>query len=132
MGFSLGVHIPLASIGMALPLIILIAEYLGIRYKDNAYLVMAKRLSIVLVVLFAIGTASGMLVALNILLLWPKFMQLVAQVAMLPFYLESFVFFMETIFLGIYIYSWDKFKNPYAHLLSGVPIVIGGTDRKST
>ncbi|MDE1846138.1 MAG: cytochrome ubiquinol oxidase subunit I [Candidatus Micrarchaeota archaeon] len=126
MGFSLGVHIPLASIGIALPVIILIAEYLGIRYADKNYKVMARRLAIVLVVLFGIGTASGMLVALNILLLWPKFMQLVAQVAILPFYLETFAFFMETIFLGIYIYSWNKFRNPYMHVLAGVPIAIGG------
>jgi len=126
MGFSLGVHIPLASIGIALPLIIMLAEYLGIRYADKDFMVLAKRLSLVLVVLFAIGTASGMLIALNILLLWPKFMQLVAQVAILPFYLETFAFFMETIFLSIYIYSWGKFKNPYVHLLSVIPVVVGG------
>ncbi|MDE1828384.1 MAG: cytochrome ubiquinol oxidase subunit I [Candidatus Micrarchaeota archaeon] len=126
MGFSLGVHIPLASIGIALPLIVMLAEYLGIRYADRNFMVLAKRLSLALVVLFAIGTASGMLIALNILLLWPKFMQLVAQVAILPFYLETFAFFMETIFLSIYIYSWGKFKNPYVHLISVIPVVVGG------
>lgn len=126
MGFSLAVHIPLASLGVILPLVILLAEYLGIRYGDKYFKVLAKRLSTILVILFAVGTASGMLVALNILLLWPKFMQLVAQVAIFPFYLETFAFFMETIFLGVYIYSWNKFKNPYMHLLSGIPIALGG------
>ncbi|MGI0141618.1 MAG: cytochrome ubiquinol oxidase subunit I [Candidatus Micrarchaeales archaeon] len=125
MAYSLAIHIVLASIGIALPVIILIAEFLGIRKNDIHYKVLAKRLAIVFVVLFAIGTVSGTLVALNILLLWPKFMSLVAQVAILPFYVEAFAFFMESIFLGIYFYSWDRFKNRYAHLLTGIPIAIG-------
>lgn len=125
MGFSLAVHIVLASIGIALPLIILIAEYIGIRKKDAYYQTLAKRLAVVFVVLFAVGTASGMVVALNISFVWPKFMALVGQVAIMPFYVEAFAFFAETIFLGIYIYSWDKFKNRYFHLLSGVPILLG-------
>ncbi|MDE1856293.1 MAG: cytochrome ubiquinol oxidase subunit I [Candidatus Micrarchaeota archaeon] len=125
MGYSLGVHIILASIGIALPVIILIAEYLGIRNNDVHYRALAKRLAIVFVVLFAIGTASGTLVALEILLLWPKFMALVSQVSILPFYIETFAFFMESIFLAIYFYSWDRFKNRFAHLLTGIPIAIG-------
>ena len=73
MGTSLAVHIVLASIGIALPVIMLLLEYLSIRYKDSDYAVMAKRLSIVFIVFFAVGTASGMLVAVNITVLWPKF-----------------------------------------------------------
>ena len=53
------------------------------------------------------------------LVLWPNFMQLVSQVAILPFYIEVFAFFVETIFIGIYFYSWDKFKNRYLHVLAG-------------
>jgi cytochrome bd ubiquinol oxidase subunit I len=125
MGFSLAVHIVLAAIGIVLPLVIITAEFLGIRYKNKYYTVMAKRLAIIFVIFFAVGTASGTLVALNLLLLWPKFMALVSQVAILPVYLEVFVFFLESIFLGIYFYSWDKFKNKYLHLLTGIPIIIG-------
>lgn len=125
MGFSLSIHIILASIGIVLPLVILIAEFIGIKYKNKYYSTMAKRLTIPFVIFFAVGTASGTLVALNLLLLWPKFMALVSQVAILPVYLEVFAFFLESIFIGIYIYSWDKFKNRYLHLIAGIPIVVG-------
>ncbi|MGI0100912.1 MAG: cytochrome ubiquinol oxidase subunit I [Candidatus Micrarchaeaceae archaeon] len=124
-GYSLSVHIVLAALGMALPLIILLAEYLSIKFNDKDYEVFAKRLSVAFIVLFALGTASGTLVALELLLVWPKFMSLVAQVAILPFYIEVFAFFIESIFLGIYIYSWDKFKSRRMHLLSGIPIAVG-------
>jgi cytochrome d ubiquinol oxidase subunit I len=126
MGFSLAVHIILASIGIALPAIIIIAEFLGIRKKDRVYTTLAKRLSLVLVVLFAVGTASGTLVALELFLLWPKFMALVGQVAILPVYIEVFAFFLEAIFLAIYMLSWESFEGKYIHVLFGVLVGIGG------
>jgi cytochrome bd ubiquinol oxidase subunit I len=125
MAYSLAIHIVLAAIGIALPVIILSAEFIGIRNNDKYFKVLARRLSIVFAILFAVGTASGLLVALNIFLLWPKFMALISQVAILPFYSETFAFFVESIFLGIYFYSWNKFKNEYIHVLVGIPIAIG-------
>lgn len=124
-GYSLFVHIILASVGMALPIIILLAEYFGIKFNDKQYETIAKRLSIVFIILFAIGTASGTLIALELLLVWPKFMALVSQVAILPVYVEVFAFFLETIFLAMYVYSWDKFKSKMTHLLIGVPVALG-------
>lgn len=105
MGFSLGVHIILAVLGIAIPLIILISEILWRRTWDKTYRILARRLSVALAVIFAIGTASGMLVAIELAVLWPKFMALVSQVAILPFYVEVFAFFGESIFLAAYLYS---------------------------
>lgn len=125
MGFSLSIHIILAAVGVALPLILITLEYLGVRYNDNDYKMLAKRLSVVFLVLFAVGSSSGVLVALELNLLWPKFMALVGQVAITPLIFEGFAFFMETVFIGVYVYSWDKFRWKYAHLLTAVPIAIG-------
>ena len=124
-GYSLSVHILLASVGIALPVIMLIAEYLGYRKNDKQYQVLAKRLSIIFIILFALGTASGTLIALELLIIWPKFMSLVSQVAILPVVVEVFAFFLETIFIGIYIYSWDKFKSKLTHVLLGIPVALG-------
>jgi len=124
-GYSLSVHILLASLGLILPIVILLAEYLSIKFNDKHFEVFAKRLTIVFTILFALGAASGTLVALELLLVWPKFMALVSQVAILPVYTEVFAFFLESIFIGIYIYSWNKFKNRKMHILAGIPIVIG-------
>ncbi|MGC8538133.1 MAG: cytochrome ubiquinol oxidase subunit I [Candidatus Micrarchaeia archaeon] len=116
MGFSLGVHIILATIGIALPVIIAAAEFIYLKYHDKHYDILASRLTIALAVLFAVGTASGTLVAVNLLVLWPKFMQLVGNVAILPFFTEVFAFFGEAILLGVYLYSRHKIKNDYAKL----------------
>lgn len=125
MAISLAVHIILASLGMALPIMIFGAEVIGARTGDKNYTVLAKRLTIAFVVLFAVGTASGTIVAINIFLLWPNFMALVSHVAIIPVYMEVFAFFAETVFIGIYAYSWDKFKGKYSHALTCIPLIIG-------
>ncbi len=114
MALSLAVHIILAVIGIGLPVVIMIAEYLAVKRNDVYYRTLAKRLTISLLVLFAIGTASGTIVALDILFLWPSFFSLVANVAILPLLIEVFAFFGEAIFLAIYLYGRDRIKWKYA------------------
>lgn len=125
MGLSLAVHIILASIGIGLPIIMSIMEFIGIRRKDPHYTLFARRMTPVLIILFAIGTASGTIVALELFLLWPTFIQLMSQVAILPLYVEVFAFFSEAIFLGIYAYSWNKKLGKYTHWLMSVIISAG-------
>ncbi len=125
MGFSLAIHIIFASLGMALPVIIIIMEFLGVRKNDQDYKNFAKKLTLIFLVLFAIGSASGVLVAIELFMLWPKFAVLLGQVAITPMYVEVFAFFSETIFIGAYLYSWDRFKWKYAHVLIAVPVAIG-------
>lgn len=125
MGFSLAVHIFLVSFGISLPIVIGAAEFIGIRYGDKYYAVLARRLATALLVFFAIGTASGTVVALELLLLWPKFMALVGAVDILPLYIEVFAFFTEAIFLSTYVYSWNKIKNSYYHFMLIIPVILG-------
>jgi cytochrome d ubiquinol oxidase subunit I len=120
--YSLGIHILFVSISLALPIIMVVAEYIGFK-RNNAYFdLLSRRMSKAMVLFFAIGTASGIAVAVELLVLWPGFMGLVASVAILPFYVEVFAFFMEGIALGIYIYSWDKIANRYLHMFFGAMI----------
>ncbi|MCL4343673.1 MAG: cytochrome ubiquinol oxidase subunit I [Nitrososphaerota archaeon] len=125
MGFSLAVHIFLVSFGISLPVVIGASEFIGIRYGDKYYKALARRLTTALLIFFAIGTASGTVVALELLLLWPKFMALVGSVDILPLYIEVFAFFTEAIFLATYAYSWDKIRNQYYHFLLIIPIMLG-------
>lgn len=125
MGFALGVHIILAVIGIVLPVMILIADYLWIKHGDRYYRALSKRLSTALIVLFAVGTASGILVAINLLVLWPAFMALVSKVAILPVYIEVFAFFTESIFLTIYIVYRDSFRNKNVRLFLMLMVAIG-------
>lgn len=125
MGFSLGWHIIIACFGVGLPALIVFAEWRAQRTGDPVYRTLARRWSKVLGLLFAIGAVSGTIVSFEMGSLWAGLMTNYGQVIGLPFALEGIGFFIEAIFLGIYLYGWDKLP-PRAHLLSGIPIIISG------
>ncbi len=124
-GMTLGFHAIFATIGVGIPLMIAIAEFIGIRKKDPHYTLMAKRWSRGFVISVAVGVVTGTAISLQLALVWPNFMKLAGNVIALPLFMEVFAFFFEAIFLGIYLYTWDRFKNPYIHWLLTIPIVAG-------
>jgi cytochrome d ubiquinol oxidase subunit I len=124
MGSTLAIHIIFAIIGMGLPLFISIAELVGIRRNDRDLQLMARRWTKALTILFAVGSVTGTAVAFELTLLWPNFMQIAGQVISLPFAIEGFAFFIEAIFLGLYVYAWDRFSNRMLHWLCSLPIII--------
>ncbi|WDF52626.1 cytochrome ubiquinol oxidase subunit I [Paenibacillus sp. KACC 21273] len=124
-GLTLGFHVIFATLGVGIPLMIAIAELIGIRKKDHHYILMAKRWSRGFVISVAVGVVTGTAISLQLALVWPNFMKLAGNVIALPLFMEVFAFFFEAIFLGIYLYTWDRFKNPYLHWLLTIPIVAG-------
>lgn len=124
---TLGFHIIFAAMGVGIPVIISIAEWLGIRKKDPMYTVMARRWVKGFTVTVAVGVVTGTCIGMQLSLLWPSFMKIAGEAIALPLFLETFAFFFEAIFLGIYLYTWDRFKNPYVHWLFSIPVVIGST-----
>jgi cytochrome bd ubiquinol oxidase subunit I len=122
---SLGVHIPLVCFGIAFPAMVLFVEGLWLRTGDQTYRALAKRWSKVMLILFAVGVVTGTILSFELGLLWPNFMATFGEVFGLAFGLEGFSFFVEAIFIAIYVYGWDRLP-PRLHLLSGVPIVIAG------
>ncbi|RJE87022.1 cytochrome ubiquinol oxidase subunit I [Paenibacillus sp. 1011MAR3C5] len=124
-GLTLTFHVIFATVGVSVPLMIAIAEFVGIRKKDPHYILMAKRWTRGFVISVAVGVVTGTAIALQLALVWPNFMQLAGNVIALPLFMEVFAFFFEAIFLGIYLYTWDRFRNPYIHWLLTIPIVAG-------
>jgi len=125
MGLSLGWHIIIACFGVGLPALVLFTEWRGHRTGDPVYRLLARRWARAMGVLFAIGAVSGTILSFEMGLLWSGFMDRYGSVIGLPFTIEGFAFFIEAIFLGIYLYGWDRL-SPRAHLLSGIPIVVAG------
>ena len=121
MGMALGFHINFATIGIGLPLLLFAAEGLYLRTGKEFYLRLAKRWAVVTAVLFAVGAVSGTILSFTFGLLWPRWMDFAGGVIGLPLFLEGFAFFIEAIFLGLYLYSWDKL-SPKAHWLCTIPI----------
>ncbi len=126
-GLTLSFHVIFATIGVAIPLMIAIAELVGIRKKDHHYTLMAKRWTRGFIISVAVGVVTGTAISLQLALVWPNFMQLAGNVIALPLFMEVFAFFFEAIFLGIYLYTWDRFRNPYLHWLLTIPIVLGAS-----
>ncbi|MDA0564146.1 cytochrome ubiquinol oxidase subunit I [Streptomonospora sp. S1-112] len=125
MALSLGWHIIVACLGVGMPAITLIAEWRGHRTGDPHVQLLARRWAKAMGVLFAVGAVSGTILSFEMGLLWPGLMGTYGEVIGLPFALEGIAFFIEAIFLGIYLYAWDRLP-PVPHLLSGIPIVIAG------
>jgi len=122
---SLGVHIPLVSFGIAFPAMVLFVEWLHNRTGDPAYKALAKRWSKVMLILFAIGVVTGTILSFELGLLWPGFMEQWGEVFGFAFAVEGLAFFVEAIFIAIYVYGWDRL-TPRMHFLSGLPIVVAG------
>ncbi|MET9020672.1 cytochrome ubiquinol oxidase subunit I [Actinopolymorpha sp. NPDC004070] len=125
MALSLGWHIVLACLGVGMPAITLIAEWRGHRTGDAAYQLLARRWARAMGVLFAVGAVSGTILSFEMGLLWPGLMGVYGQVIGLPFAMEGVAFFIEAIFLGIYLYAWDRL-SPVKHMLAGAPVMVAG------
>jgi cytochrome bd ubiquinol oxidase subunit I len=122
---SFAVHIPLVCFGVAFPAMLMFVEWLYLRTGDELYRVLAKRWTKIMVALFAVGVITGTILSFEMGLLWPNFMATFGSVFGLGFAVEGFSFFVEAIFIGIYVYGWDRL-SPRAHFASGIPIVISG------
>src|SRR5215217_2341884 len=122
---SLAVHIPIVCFGIAFPAMILFVEGLYLRTGDVTYKALAKRWSKVALIFFAVGVVTGTILSFEFGLLWPEFMATFAEVFGIGFALEGVSFFVEAIFIAIYVYGWDRLSNR-AHFLTGIPIVLSG------
>ncbi len=125
MAMSLAFHIIFASIGIAMPLLMVIAERMWLKTQDETYLTLAKRWSKGTAIMFAVGAVSGTVLSFELGLLWPSFMAYAGPIIGMPFSLEGLAFFVEAIFLGIYLYGWERVpKN--VHWFAGVMVLVGG------
>ncbi|WP_163971197.1 cytochrome ubiquinol oxidase subunit I [Oceanobacillus halotolerans] len=122
---TLSFHIIYATIGVGVPLMIMIAQWVGIKKNDQHYILLARRWARGFVVTVAVGVVTGTAIALQLSLLWPNFMELAGNVIALPLFMEVFAFFFEAIFLGIYLYTWDRFEDQRKHLMLLIPVAIG-------
>ena len=125
MAVTLGFHIVLACLGVAFPTLLLIANWRAIRSSDPDALRLARRWSRIIAVTFAVGAVSGTVLSFEMGLLWPGLMGRFGAAYGIPFAIEGIFFFLEAIFIAIYIYGWDRL-SPWTHFLSGIPIALAG------
>jgi cytochrome d ubiquinol oxidase subunit I len=124
-GSSLAFHILFAAVGVAMPLMMVLAEWRWRRTGSAVHLELAHRWAKGTAILFAVGAVSGTVISFELGLLWPRFMAFAGPIIGMPFSLEGFAFFAEAIFLGIYLYGWER-VSPRLHLASGVLVAASG------
>ena len=125
MAVSLAFHIVFAVVGIGMPVLMVISERRWHKTGDPVHLDLAKRWSKGTAILFAVGAVSGTVLAFELGLLWPEFMRFAGPIIGMPFSLEGFAFFTEAIFLGIYLYGWDRI-SPRAHIWAGIAVAVSG------
>lgn len=125
MAYSLAFHIVFAAVGIAMPLMMVLAEVQWLRTRDDEYLDLAKKWMKGTAVFFAVGAVSGTVLSFELGLLFPRFMEHAGAVIGMPFSLEGFAFFTEAIFLGLYFYGWKQLK-PWVHVACGAVVALSG------
>ena len=125
MAMSLAFHIVFAALGIGMPLLMAIAEGMYLRTRQPVYLDLSKRWAQGTAILFAVGAVSGTVLSFELGLLWPAFMEKAGAIIGMPFSLEGFAFFTEAIFLGVYLYGWNRL-SPFWHWLSGLLVAVSG------
>src|SRR5918994_3798166 len=125
MELSLGFHMIFAAIGMAMPVMMIIAERRWRRHHDADARALAHTWAKLTAVTFAIGAVSGTALSFELGLLWPRFMAFAGPLIGLALALEGYAFFVEAIFLGLYLYGWERL-SPRAHFLCGWPVAVSG------
>lgn len=125
MGVSLAFHIIFATVGIGMPVLMAIAEGLHLRNRNPVYLDLTHRWAKGTAILFAVGAVSGTVLSFELGLLWPAFMAHAGAIIGMPFSLEGFAFFTEAIFLGVFLYGWDRI-SPRAHWLAGIMVAVSG------
>lgn len=126
-GTTLTFHIIFATIGVGVPAMIALAHWIGLKRNDSHLLLLAERWTRGFIVTVAIGVVTGTSIGLQLSLLWPTFMKVAGQIIALPLFMEVFAFFMEAIFLGVYVYGRGRIKNKWLHFLCIVPVAIGSS-----
>ena len=125
MAMSLAFHIVFAVIGMAMPVLMVVAEWLWLRTRIRSTSTSPGAGRAAPPILFAVGAVSGTVLSFELGLLWPAFMAYAGAIIGMPFSLEGFAFFLEAIFIGIYLYGWERVR-PVTHLLAGIVVAVSG------
>lgn len=125
MTFTLATHIILVPLGVSWAFMALVANYRAIKKNDADALRLAQHWSKYMAVTFAVGAVTGTVLTFEFGLLWPNFMDKYGAAFGIPFAIEGLFFFLEAIFIAIYIYGWKRLK-PWPHFWTGIPMVIAG------
>ncbi len=90
MGTSLAFHIIFAVLGVGLPVLIAMAHFVGLKRKDAQWMRLAERITRAFTVLVVIGVISGIVISIELTILWPDFMAKAGPIIGVPISIETY------------------------------------------
>jgi cytochrome d ubiquinol oxidase subunit I len=109
------VHAITVAIVIGFSVTLTITEFLGIWKKDVSLIKLAKQISLVIVIAFVFGAATGTLVEFGLIQVWNGVILAIGSFFFTPLFLELVAFTIEATLLVALLYTWNKFKNPWTH-----------------
>ena len=119
-------HLLFAAFVLAVPMFVLIIEYIGYRTGEKKYDRLAYEFTKLLSVAFSLTAALGALLTFMLMVLYPKFTNYLVSIFGWTFFPYALLFIAEAVFLYTYYYGWGKF-SPRVHLALGVGLNLVGT-----
>ncbi|WP_214319432.1 cytochrome ubiquinol oxidase subunit I [Nonomuraea sediminis] len=119
-------HFIFVPISIGLGFLTAILQTAWFRTKREDYLRLTRFFGTLLVINIAIGVVSGIVEEFQFGMNWSAFSRLVGNVFGAPLAMEGLgAFFMESTFLGVWLFGWDRLP-PRLHLLSIWLVAFGG------
>ncbi|MDH3219879.1 MAG: cytochrome ubiquinol oxidase subunit I [Gammaproteobacteria bacterium] len=116
-------HLFFGALVLAVPIFVLVIEFIGFKTRDDRYDDMAHEFMKVSLTAYAITALFGGTLALSLFLLYPQFMSYMMRTFGSQVLIYALLFFLESMLLYIYYYGWDALRygnRKWVHLTLGL------------
>lgn len=123
-------HLYLAAFVLAVPIFVLVIEWIGVKTGDERYDDMAHEFMKISMTAYSLTALFGGALAFALFLLYPQFMAYMMRVFNTQMLVYAFLFFAESVSLYIYYYSWNALRygdRKWVHLTLGLILNVVGT-----
>ena len=124
---TIGFHFIFPPLTIGLAWMLVIFEAIGWKKKDEVYAAIGKFYGKILGLIFAVGVASGIVMEFQFGTNWAEYSKFVGDIFGAPLAAEGvFAFFLESTFLGLYIFGREKVSKG-THWFSIFMVAVGST-----
>jgi cytochrome d ubiquinol oxidase subunit I len=124
---TVGFHFLFPPISIGLGWLLVIMEWLGWKRQNELYVRMGKFFAKLFALTFAVGVATGIVMEFQFGTNWATYSKFVGDIFGAPLAAEGvFAFFLESGFLGLYLFGRNKVSKPI-HWFSSLMVAVGAT-----
>lgn len=126
-GLTTGYHFLFVPLTIGLSILVAFMETIYVRTGKENYKKMAQFWGRLFVINFAMGVVTGIVIVFQFGMNWSEYSRFVGDIFGIPLAIEALLaFFLESTFLGIWLFGWDKVSKKI-HLLSAWLVAIASS-----